>query len=78
MLAVLNYHRDYLQLHYSHARILMLDNVIGVTLAPGAQSRPSNFLPDHQKAGSNRSRCTPQRSTPVRPCLDMNSSVVSA
>lgn len=34
MLAVLNFHRDYLQLHYSHARILMLDNVIEVTLAP--------------------------------------------
>lgn len=34
MLAVLNFHRDYLQLHYSHARILMFDNVIEVTLAP--------------------------------------------
>lgn len=34
MLAVLNFHRDYLHLHYSHARILMLDNVIEVTLVP--------------------------------------------
>lgn len=34
MLAVLNFHRDYLRLHYSHARILMFDNVIEVTLAP--------------------------------------------
>ncbi len=34
MLAVLNFHRDYLQLHYSHARILMLDHVIEITLAP--------------------------------------------
>jgi uncharacterized protein YbcI len=34
MLAVLNFHRDYLQLHYSHARILMFDHVIEITLAP--------------------------------------------
>lgn len=34
MLAVLNFHRDYLQLPDSHARILRLDNVIEVTLAP--------------------------------------------
>ncbi|MDP3089544.1 MAG: Na-translocating system protein MpsC family protein [Nitrospira sp.] len=34
MLAVLNFHRDYLALHYSHVRIQMIDNVIEVTLAP--------------------------------------------
>ena len=34
MLAVLNFHRDYLQLHYSHARILMFDHVIEITLVP--------------------------------------------
>ncbi|MEQ1795006.1 MAG: Na-translocating system protein MpsC family protein [Nitrospira sp.] len=34
MLAVLNFHRDYLELHYSHVRIQMIDNVIEVTLAP--------------------------------------------
>ena len=34
MLAVLNFHRDYLELHYSRIRIQMIDNVIEVTLAP--------------------------------------------
>lgn len=34
MLAVLNFHRDYLQLHYSRAKIHLSDNVIEVTLAP--------------------------------------------
>lgn len=34
MLAVLNFHRDYLELHYSRVRIQMIDNVIEVTLAP--------------------------------------------
>lgn len=34
MLAVLNFHRDYLALHYSRVRIQMIDNVIEVTLAP--------------------------------------------
>lgn len=34
MLAVLNFHRDYLALHYSRIRIQMIDNVIEVTLAP--------------------------------------------
>jgi uncharacterized protein YbcI len=34
MLAVLNFHRDYLALHYSDVRIHMIDNVIEVTLAP--------------------------------------------
>lgn len=34
ILAVLTFHRDYLHLHYSHAKIHMIDNVIEVTLAP--------------------------------------------
>lgn len=34
MLAVLNFHRDYLELHYSHVRIQMIDNMLEVTLAP--------------------------------------------
>ncbi len=34
MLAVLNFHRDYLALHYSRVRIQMTDNVIEVTLTP--------------------------------------------
>ena len=34
MLAILDFHRDYLALHYSHARIHTVDNVIEVTLTP--------------------------------------------
>lgn len=34
ILAMLNFHRDYLQLHYSRAKIHLSDNVIEVTLAP--------------------------------------------
>ncbi|WP_423720045.1 Na-translocating system protein MpsC family protein [Nitrospira sp. NS4] len=34
MLTVLNFHRDYLHLHYSRAKIHLSDNVIEVTLAP--------------------------------------------